>query len=93
MYRVGVVSEIEKLELMKLYEKKNAIEELEFSINKSDLGEKDIEKIKEKIIIQKPIIVNQFNEWWKSKANKYSWQGKEGGQWRINFDSNEIFLI
>jgi CXXX repeat modification system protein len=35
----------------------------------------------------------KFQNWWDRMADKYQWESVEGGNWEINFDTCEIFLV
>ena len=34
-----------------------------------------------------------FKKWWDDMSKKYAWKSIEGGNWEIDFDSCEVFLI
>ena len=35
----------------------------------------------------------KFQNWWDVMAQKYQWESAKGGNWEINFDTCEIFLV
>ena len=35
----------------------------------------------------------KFQSWWDRMAQKYQWESAENGNWEINFDTCEIFLV
>ncbi|WP_418580216.1 CXXX repeat peptide modification system protein [Prevotella sp.] len=35
----------------------------------------------------------RFQAWWDRMSAKYQWEGIEGGNWEINFDTCEIYLV
>ena len=35
----------------------------------------------------------KFQGWWDRMAQKYQWESVENGNWEINFDTCEIFLV
>lgn len=88
MRKVGIVTEKEKDEIEELYDKKIAIEKLlslATSNNNNDLYNKAIEDYTK--------VNKKFDKWWSDMGSKYEWQGDENGQWSINFDTCEVFLI
>jgi len=36
---------------------------------------------------------NKYNNWWNEMSTKYQWESSENGNWEINFDTCEIFLV
>ncbi len=93
MYKVGRVSDEEKKELVILYERKMAMEELEESLERTDLTESEFLQMKSKFKEEKPKTIYDFNKWWQDKAEKYKWDKKDHGQWTIDFETNDIFLL
>ena len=35
----------------------------------------------------------RFQAWWDRMSAKYQWEAIEGGNWEINFDTCEIYLV
>ena len=35
----------------------------------------------------------KFQYWWDTMAQQYNWESAEGGNWEINFDTCEIYLV
>ena len=35
----------------------------------------------------------KFQNWWDRMGTKYQWESVEGGNWEINFETCEIFLV
>ena len=35
----------------------------------------------------------KFQKWWDSMSQKYNWESAENGNWEINFDTCEIYLV
>ena len=35
----------------------------------------------------------KFQDWWNRMAEKYQWESAEDGNWEINFDTCEIYLV
>ncbi|GHT63035.1 hypothetical protein AGMMS50239_18120 [Bacteroidia bacterium] len=45
----------------------------------------------EKMIMDMGTTASKFQTWWDKMAEKYQWETRDGGNWEINFDTNEIF--
>ena len=77
---VGQVSELEKREIQILFERRNGLNELAKILYErliKDLGETSI----------------KFQKWWNQMSEKYQWESIDGGNWEIDFDTCEIYLI
>lgn len=35
----------------------------------------------------------KFQNWWSEKSAKYGWESAMNGNWEINFDTCDIFLV
>ena len=35
----------------------------------------------------------KFQNWWDRMSSQYQWESTENGNWEIDFDTNEIYLI
>ena len=84
---IGRVSLEECKEIQVLFERKNGLAELAqiITVNNNDLYEKVVKDMGETTI--------KFQKWWDTMAQKYSWESVNGGNWEINFDSCEIYLV
>ena len=84
---VGKVTPEECSEIRKLFERKNGLVELAkiISADNNDLYEKLVKDMGE--------TATKFQKWWDIMAEKYQWEAIEGGNWEINFDTCEIFLV
>ena len=84
---VGQVTEEEKKEIQTLFERKNGLAELSkmLTIDNSPLYEKLVKDMGETNI--------RFQKWWDNKGAKYVWESAPDGNWEINFQSNDIFLV
>ena len=84
MVRVGKVTVEERDEIRNIYEKINALRNLQLIVEEENLYkkvEKDLQNVEK-----------EFDEWWGEKARKYQWQSKDDASWIIDFSSNDIFL-
>lgn len=82
---IGTISEDDKKELIKIYERKNSLEELVIEISEE-------EKMYSQIRTDLEITSVTINEWWAKIAFKYNLKFDEKGQWELNFETNEVFL-
>ncbi len=84
---VGQVSPEEKDEIQQLFERRNGLNELAkiLTADNNDLYEKLIKDMGE--------TGRKFQSWWDRMSAKYQWEGTDDGNWEINFDTCEIFLV
>ena len=88
---VGKVTEEEKLEIKSLYFKKKSLEEL-FSILLTSSLEIKNQEVYDKMMTDYTSVTEKFEDWWKVKSVMHSWENVPGGNWEINFETNEIFV-
>lgn len=84
---VGQVSELEKREIQILFERRNGLNELAkiLTADNTELYERLIKDLGEASI--------KFQKWWNQMSEKYQWESIDGGNWEIDFDTCEIYLI
>ena len=84
---IGSVSTEECKEIQALFERKNGLAELAqiITVDNNDLYEKVVQDMGE--------TTTKFQKWWDTMAQKYSWESVIGGNWEIDFDSCEIYLV
>ncbi len=84
---VGNVSVEERDEIKRLFERRNGLNELAriLTADNSELYEKLVKDMGE--------TGAKFQDWWERMARKYQWESVENGNWEINFDSCDIFLV
>lgn len=84
---VGQVSELEKREIQILFERRNGLNELAkiLTADNTELYERLIKDLDETSI--------KFQKWWNQMSEKYQWESIDGGNWEIDFDTCEIYLI
>lgn len=84
---VGQVSELEKREIQILFERRNGLNELAkiLTADNTELYERLIKDLGETSI--------KFQKWWNQMSKKYQWESIDGGNWEIDFDTCEIYLI
>lgn len=84
---VGQVTPEEKNEIQTLFERRNGLNELAkiLTADNSDLYEKLVKDMGE--------TGSKFQGWWDRMSQKYHWESVPEGNWEINFDTCEIFLV
>lgn len=84
---VGSVTAEEKNEIQALFERRNGLNELAkiLTVDNAELYEKLVKDLGETSM--------KFQNWWNQMSTKYQWESVEGGNWEINFDTSEIFLV
>lgn len=84
---VGQVTPEEKEEIQMLFERRNGLNELAkiVTADNADLYEKLVKDLGE--------TGTKFQSWWDRMSAKYQWESNDGGNWEINFDTCEIFLV
>lgn len=85
--KVGQVTIEEKNEIQTLFERRNGLNELAKIVNadNTDMYEKLVKDLGE--------TGTKFQSWWDRMAEKYQWESATNGNWEINFDTCEIFLV
>ena len=85
--KVGQVTPEEKNEIQQLFERKNGLNELAkiLTADNSELYEKLVKDMGETGI--------KFQNWWDRMSQKYQWESAQNGNWEINFETNEIYLV
>lgn len=83
---VGKVTEEERDEIQKLFERRNGLNELALILtaDKTELYERLVKDMGE--------TSTKFQKWWDEKAAKYNWESAENGNWEINFENCKIYL-
>ena len=81
------VTELERDEILSLYERRNGLNELAkiLTVDNIELYEKIVKDLGE--------TGSKFQQWWDNMAVKYQWESAPNGHWSINFDTCDIYLI
>lgn len=84
---VGQVTPEEKKEIQTLFERRNGLNELAkiLTADNSDLYEKLVKDMGK--------TGSKFQNWWDRMVQKYQWESAPDGNWEINFETCEIFLV
>ena len=84
---VGQVTPEERTEIQTLFERRNGLNELAKIITTENT------ELYDKIVKDLGVTGTKFQNWWDRMATKYKWESAENGNWEINFDTCEIFLV
>ena len=84
---VGQVTVEEKDEIQMLFERRNGLVEL------GKILTADNAELYEKLVKDMGETGTKFQQWWDTMAQKYQWESTEGGNWEINFETCEIYLV
>ena len=84
---VGQVTPEEKDEIQRLFERRNGLNELAM------IHTPDKEELYEKLVKDMGETGVRFQQWWNTASQKYNWEMTENGNWEINFETCEIFLV
>lgn len=84
---IGQVTTDEKNEIQQLFERRNGLNELAKIVTADNV------ELYEKLVKDMGETGTRFQNWWDRMAEKYRWESEEGGNWEINFDTCEIYLV
>ena len=84
---VGQVTPEERNEIQMLFERRNGLNELAkiLTVDSNELYEKLVKDLGE--------TGTKFQSWWDRMSQKYKWESVKNGNWEINFETCEIFLV
>ena len=84
---IGSVTPEEKNEILTLFERRNGLNEL------AKILTADNAELYEKLVKDLGETGSKFQGWWDRMAEKYQWESAENGNWEINFDTCDIYLV
>lgn len=84
---VGQVTPEERDEIQMLFERRNGLNEL------AKILTSDNTQLYEKLVKDMGETNTKFQGWWNRMSQKYQWESTEDGNWEINFDTCEVFLV
>lgn len=84
---VGQVTPEERDEIQTLFERRNGLNEL------SQILTAENETLYEKLVKDLGETGAKFQNWWNRMSKKYQWESVDGGNWEINFETCEIYLV
>lgn len=85
--KIGQVTPEERDEIQLLFERRNGLNELTkiLTADNADLYEKLVKDIGE--------TGTKFQDWWNRMSSKYQWESAENGNWEIDFNTCDIYLV
>ena len=87
----GKVTMEERDEIKALFLRKNALSELFLVLSRLDSG--SLDPLYEKVVKDMGETAQAFHSWWDNKVAQYGWKGIEGGNWRVDFVTCEVYLV
>lgn len=84
---VGSVTEEERDEIQVLFERRNGLNEL------AKVLTPDNTELYERLIKDLGETSSRFQNWWSRMSEKYNWESCPDGNWEINFDNCDIYLV
>ena len=84
---VGQVTVEEKNEIQALFERRNGLNEL------SQILTAENEALYEKLVKDLGETGAKFQNWWNRMGEKDNWESAEGGNWEIDFETCNIYLV
>lgn len=84
---IGSVTEKERDEIQKLFERRNGLNEL------GKILTADNKELYEKLVTDLGETSTRFQAWWNSKSEQYGWESHPDGNWEIDFNTCEIYLV
>ena len=84
---VGQVTPEEKNEIEQLFDRRNGLNELVKILTPENT------ELYEKLVKDLGETANKFQSWWNRMADKYQWESTDDGNWEINFETCEIYLV
>lgn len=84
---IGQVLPTERDEIQRLFERRNGLNEL------AKIVTADNTELYEKLVKDLGETGTKFQTWWNMMGRKYQWESVEGGNWEINFETCEIYLV
>lgn len=84
---IGQVTPEERNEIQTLFERRNGLNELAHILTTEN------EDLYEKLVKDLGETGAKFQDWWNRMGEKYNWESVEGGNWEIDFETCNIYLV
>lgn len=84
---IGQVTTEERNEIQTLFERRNGLNELAHILTTEN------EDLYEKLVKDLGETGAKFQDWWNRMGEKYNWESIEGGNWEIDFETCNIYLV
>lgn len=85
--KIGQVTPEERDEIQSLFERRNGLNEL------ARILTDDNAELYERLVKDLGETGTKFQRWWDRMGHKYLWESTDGGNWEIDFDSCDIYLV
>ena len=85
--KVGQVTFDEKNEIQALFERRNGLKEL------AKILTADNNELYEKLVRDMSKTNSEYQNWWDKMAKKYQWESIDGGNWQIDFETCDVYLV
>lgn len=84
---IGIVTPEERDEIQALFERRNGLTEL------AKILTADNSELYERMVADLAQTSTRFQSWWDRMYDKYAWPRTDDGNWEINFQTCEIYLV
>lgn len=84
---IGRVTEEERDELQRLFERRNGLNELAAVLTA------DNTELYERLVSDIGLTSMRFQQWWDTMSVRYRWESDERGRWEIDFQICKIYLV
>ena len=74
-------------EIRSLFERRNGLNEMVKILTP------DNDALYEKLVKDLGETATKFEMWWRDMSEKYQWEGVADGNWQIDFNTGEIYLV
>lgn len=93
MGTVGQIVESEKKDMLNIYEKINALNELQLSIKDYEMDERKKQQLINKINNDINQTEKNFLDNWLILINKYKWKVEKNNKLKLDFNTNLVYII
>lgn len=84
---VGSVTEQERNEIRRLFERRNGLVEL------AKIADTSNPDLYDRLVTDMGENATMFQQWWDSMSEKYNWESADNGNWEIDFQDCKIYLV
>ena len=85
--KVGTVTPDECGEIKYLFERRNGLVELSKILTAYN------KELYDKLVMDLGETSTKFQNWWTEKSVKYGWEAAMNGNWEVDFDTCDIYLV
>lgn len=91
--KVGDVILKEKEDILQLYERIVALQELLIALDSQSYTNEVKNELYNRIIADLGKTQTAYEKWWSDMSNKYQWKMVKEGKWIIDFNTCEVFVL